>query len=64
MAKETYFDAKWADMNGRKHRLYSVRSAGRDAGFMVVDLYHNTVVNSGFATRAEAWDWMRETPRQ
>jgi hypothetical protein len=47
----------WSDLNGKRHKTYKVRANG-DRGFMVINTRHNFVVNNGFNTRQEAYDWM------
>jgi len=53
---------KFEDMNGRKHRLYSVRSMGAGRGFGILDRSRNVFISSvPVATRKECWDFLRET---
>ena len=58
--KKTYEKAYFRDINGRKHKQYTVRSMGPGRGYMVVDILTNTVVNADFATRENAHKWMNE----
>jgi hypothetical protein len=54
---------KWEDANGRKHRLYTVRSAGRGF-FMIIDVLRNVCMfangDTMFTNRADAWQYLRE----
>jgi hypothetical protein len=52
-------DEKFADINGRKYRLHTVRSMGANRGFGCVDRCLNAFVATGFSTRKEAWDYLR-----
>jgi hypothetical protein len=47
----------WQDLDGKSHKAYAVRSNG-DRGFMVLNTRGNYVVQNGFNTRQEAYDWM------
>jgi len=50
-------DETFEDINGRKYRLYTVRSMGPGRGFGILDRYGNAFLySSGFATRQEAWE--------
>ena len=51
---------KWKDINGRKHKLYVVRSMGAGRGFGVIEVLHNFVVTTG-QTREECYDYLRTT---
>jgi len=53
-------DQKWEDLNGRKHKLYVVRSMGAGQGFGVIEVLHNFVVTTG-QTRDECYDYLRTT---
>jgi hypothetical protein len=48
----------WTDGNGRKHKLYTVRSLGPGRGFGVIDTRRNAVFNYPFQTRGDAWDYI------
>jgi len=56
-------DQKWKDINGRKHKLYVVRSMGADRGFGVVEVRRNFVVMTG-QTREECYEHLRSTDEQ
>lgn len=59
-------DEKFEDINGRKYRLYTVRSMGPGRGFNILDKYRNMFLYSeGWATRQQAWDFLKtlETER-
>jgi hypothetical protein len=53
-------DEKWADTNGRKHKLYVVRSIGAGRGFGVIEVRRNFVVVTG-STREECYEYLRTT---
>jgi hypothetical protein len=53
-------DEKWEDTNGRKHKLYVVRSMGAGRGFGVIEVRLNFVVATG-RTREECYDYLRTT---
>ena len=53
-------DQKWEDTNGRKHKLYVVRSMGAGRGFGVIEVLHNFVVATG-QTREECYEHLRTT---
>jgi hypothetical protein len=53
-------DQKWKDINGRKHKLYVVRSMGAGRGFGVIEVLHNFVVATG-QTREECYDYLSTT---
>jgi hypothetical protein len=53
-------DEKFTDINGRKWRLHTVRSMGANRGFGCVDRVRNEFVATGFSTRKDAWDYLRE----
>ena len=42
--KKMMIDQKWEDTNGRKHKLYVVRSMGAGRGFGVIEFLRNFVV--------------------
>jgi hypothetical protein len=50
----------FTDINGRKFRRNTVRSYG-DGSFLTLDKLQNVVIASGFGTREEAWQYLRET---
>jgi hypothetical protein len=54
------FDEKWLDINGRKHKLYVVRSMGAGRGFGVIEVLRNFVVATG-STREECYEYLRAT---
>jgi len=43
-------DEKWKDLNGRKHKLYVVRSIGAGRGFGVIEVRRNFVVTTGWTS--------------
>jgi hypothetical protein len=51
---------KWEDLNGRKHKLYVVRSMGPGQGFGVIEVLHNAVVATEW-TREECYEYLRNT---
>jgi len=51
---------KWEDLNGRKHKLYVVRSMGPGRGYGVIEVLHNAVVVTGW-TREECYEYLRTT---
>ena len=51
---------KWEGTNGRKHKLYVVRSIGRGRGFGVIEVLRNFVVATGW-TREECYEYLRTT---
>lgn len=53
LAKQT-----WEDLEGRKHKLYTVRSLGPGRGFGVIDVLQNVVVSSPYYARQDAWDFI------
>jgi hypothetical protein len=53
-------DQKWEDLNGRKHKLYVVRSMGAGRGFGVTEVRRNFVVATGW-TREECYEYLRTT---
>ena len=53
-------NAKWQDLNGRKHKLYVVRSIGAGRGFGVIEVLRNFVVTTG-STREECYEYLRTT---
>ena len=53
-------DEKWEDTNGRKHKLYVVRSMGAGQGFGVIEVRRNFVVTTGW-TREECYEYLRTT---
>jgi microcystin degradation protein MlrC len=53
-------DQKWQDINGRKHKLYVVRSMGASRGFGVIEVLCNFVVTTG-STREECYEYLRNT---
>jgi hypothetical protein len=53
-------DQKWEDTNGRKHKLYVVRSIGTGRGFGVIEVLRNFVVATG-QTREECYEYLRTT---
>ena len=53
-------DQKWEDLNGRKHKLYVVRSMGAGRGFGVIEVLRNFVVATG-STREECYEHLRTT---
>jgi hypothetical protein len=53
-------DAKFEDLNGRKYRLYMVRSIGPSQGFGCLDRNRNTFVATGFPTREKASNYLRQ----
>jgi len=54
-------DEKFSDINGRKYRLYTVRSMGPGRGLGVVDRLRNWVIVHPFWTREATWEYLRET---
>jgi hypothetical protein len=54
-------DEKFADINGRKYGLYTVRSMGPGQGLGILDRYRNAFIRSRFSTRDECWAYLRET---
>ena len=56
-------NAKWQDLNGRKHKLYVVRSMGAGRGFGVIEVLRNFVVTTG-STREECYAYLRDTEEQ
>jgi hypothetical protein len=53
-------DQKWEDLNGRKHKLYVVRSMGAGRGFGVIEVLRNFVVTTG-STREECYEYLRNS---
>lgn len=53
-------DQKWEDINGRKHKLYIVRSMGAGRGFGVIEVLRNFVVVTE-RTREECYEYLRTT---
>ena len=53
-------DQKWEDLNGRKHKMYIVRSMGAGQGFGVIEVLRNFVVATG-RTREECYEYLRTT---
>ena len=53
-------DEKWEDLNGRKHKLYVVRSIGAGRGFGVIEVRRNVVVATEW-TREECYEYLRIT---
>lgn len=53
-------DEKWEDLNGRKHKLYVVRSMGAGRGFGGIEVLRNFVVTTG-STREECYEYLRNT---
>jgi hypothetical protein len=56
-------DAYWVDLDGRKHRAFTVRSAG-SGFFMILDTLRNCcpIINGDkFTNRADAWQYLTET---
>jgi hypothetical protein len=51
---------KWEDINGRKHKLYVVRSMGAGRGFGAIEVLRNAVVATGW-TREECYEHLRTT---
>jgi len=49
---------RWTDLNGGKHRLYTVRSLGSGRGFGVIDVLRNIVISSPYYERQDAWDFI------
>jgi hypothetical protein len=48
-------DQKWEDLDGRKHRLYVVRSMGSGEGFGILNVLTNTFLWYGYSTRKNAY---------
>lgn len=48
----------WTDLEGTKHKSYTVRSLGPGRGFGVIDVLRNIVVSSPYYTRQDAWDFI------
>jgi len=48
---------KWKDLDGRKHKLYVVRSMGAGRGFSVTEVLRNVVVTGW--TREECCEHLR-----
>jgi hypothetical protein len=60
--RKMMIDEKFEDINGRKYRLYTVRSMGPGEGFGVLDRYLNAFVYGVRAfTREHCWDYLRRT---
>lgn len=60
-------NATWEDMNGRRHKLYTVRAA--DGGFRILNRLRNFFIDTPkltlwFPTRSEAWDYLRTEVEQ
>jgi len=53
-------DQRWEDLNGRKHKVYVVRSMGGGRGFGVIEVLRNFVVTTG-STREECYEYLRTT---
>jgi len=56
-------DQKWEDLDGRKHKLYVVRSMGAGQGFGVIEVLRNFVVTTG-STREECYEYLRATDKR
>jgi hypothetical protein len=56
MVNETF-----TDMNGRKFRLYTVRSFGKANGFGILNRYTNVFLSARYGTRQEAWADVKRT---
>ncbi len=55
-------DEKFSDINGRKYRLYSVRSMGAGRGFGILDRYRNIFITPAPVwTREACWEFLQET---
>lgn len=52
-------DDKFEDINGRKYRLYTVRSMGPGRGFGILNRYRNTFDVSPFSKREDAWNYLK-----
>ncbi len=55
--REPSINETFTDINGRKHRLYTVRP--RDGAFDILDRYRNMFVGGKWTTREEAWEYLR-----
>jgi hypothetical protein len=53
-------DQRWEDLNGRKHKVYVVRSMGAGRRFGVIEVLRNFVVTTG-STREECYEYLRTT---
>jgi len=53
LAKQT-----WSDLEGRKHKLYTVRSLGSGRGFGVIEVLRNVVISGPYFARKDAWDFI------
>lgn len=49
---------RWTDLDGKKHRLYTVRSLGAGRGFGVIDVLRNIVISSPYSDRQDAWGFI------
>jgi hypothetical protein len=49
---------RWTDLEGRKHKLYTVRSLGLGQGVGVIDVLRNVVISSPYYDRQDAWDFI------
>lgn len=49
----------WEDMDGGKHRRYTVRSLGPSQGFGILDVCRSLFVVRPFPDRESAWDYLK-----
>jgi hypothetical protein len=57
---ETIRQATYTDVSGRQQERYLIEK--QQEKFVVRDLFENKIVESGFETSKQAWDWMCKTP--
>lgn len=53
------YKEKWEDLDGGKHRRYTVRSLGPSEGFGILDVCRSFIVVHSFPDRAAAWDYLK-----